>query len=286
MDPAIRQQPRLHPLTAEPGPRIFRTGSNCGRFDFSASCVIKRSGASKVFGIYDFADDSGLRCFNGVSAACNPSSVSAMGLLINSEGRSRCVCSYPYRTTVVFAPAERRLNEDWAVFFDTPVDTRVRQAAVNLGAFGDRRDQQGTLWLSFPRPAGENEAYGYAAMPGQRTEAIMPGLWPLPRSAAIQIPMNVECSPGMGAYRFNTDRTPVSGTDRPWLYGSGYRGIQRLELRLDHFPRLATRATDKPIVVDGRLDEPTWAASRRRGLIPATAGRLTAWNTRSVIPSG
>jgi hypothetical protein len=112
MDPAIRQQPRLHPLTAEPGPRIFRTGSNCGRFDFSASCVIKRSGASKVFGIYDFADDSGLRSFNGVSAACNPSSVSAMGLLINSEGRSRCVCSYPYRTTVVFAPAERRLNED------------------------------------------------------------------------------------------------------------------------------------------------------------------------------
>ncbi|SVE33977.1 uncharacterized protein METZ01_LOCUS486831, partial [marine metagenome] len=153
IDPAIAEQPRLHPLTGESGPRIFRSGAGtCGGFDFSAASVINRSGAAKVLAIYDFSDDSGLRTFVGVSAGCGPTTLTSQGMVIVSESKARCVCNFPFRTTLAMAPAHRRLNEDWAIFFDRDIDTQLRRAAINLGAPGDRRDDEGTLWLGYPRP--------------------------------------------------------------------------------------------------------------------------------------
>ena len=239
---------REHPLTGELGPRIFRTGTGtCGGFDFSATSVIKRSGAAKVLGVYDFAEDAGLHTFVGISGACGASTTTANGLVIASESKARCVCTYAFRTTVALASAERRLNEDWAIFYDRAVDTQVRQAAVNLGAFGDRRDTKDTLWLGFPRPIHASQALGYPKLPGSKTEAFSPGVWPIATSANLHVPIKIECDPQAGPYRFNGDRTVVRGTDRPWLYASGYRGIERLTLKLNHYRPLKTiRMTTSP----------------------------------------
>lgn len=273
IDPDIANQPRLHPLTLEPGPRIFRTGTGtCGGFDFSATSVVKRSGAAKVLGIYDFQDDSGLRTFVGISAGCGPTTLNSQGLLIASESKARCVCNFPFRTTLTMAPARRRLQEDWAIFFDRDVDTRVRQATLNLGAPGDRRDEQGDLWLGFPRPTSRHEALGYPKLPGTKTEAFLPGIWPIARQPGLHIPMEIEYDEGGGPYNFNGDRTPVTATSRPWLYASGCKGIRKATLQLDFLKPLATKELATPPKLDGTLHPGEWPTPQQ--LLPQTQTAL------------
>lgn len=259
IDPAIAAQTRIHPLTGEPGPRIFRSGTGtCGGFDFSATSVIKRSGAAKVLGIYDFAEDSGLHTFVGVSAGCGPTTLTSQGMVIVSESKARCVCTFPFRTTLAMAPAQRRLNEDWAIFFDRDVDTQVRQAPINLGAPGDRRDADGKLWLGFPRLVTQEQALGYPKQPGANTEAVLPGVWPIARQAGILVPLEIECSETGGPYRFNGDRNPVSADPRPWLYASGYRGIREATLKLNFLKPLATTALKTAPKLDGSMPPGEW----------------------------
>ena len=227
VDDALLQAPRIHPLTGEPGLRVFRTGSaGCGFPVFSASCIIGRS-AKTTLGVYDFREDGGLHFFNGPGINCGVLTkgvnlTAALGVLILSESRSQCECMIPLRTSMAFAPAERRLNEDWALFSDRNADAPVRQAAVNLGAFGDRRDDGGTLWLAYPRAAGGT---AFPRDPASRRMLIDAP----PMTATIQVPLQVEYAkaPGFGSYRMNADRLVIAGTDRPWLYVSGYRGIRK-----------------------------------------------------------
>lgn len=136
--------PRLHPLTGDLQPKIFRPGTaGCGGPTFNATARFGR--ATGMLGLYDFIDDSGLRTFPGTKAGCSTPITAALGLLLVAPEGGHCVCTFSYPTTLAFAPADRRLNEDWAMYHDRPADTLVRHAAINLGAFGDRRDGAGTL---------------------------------------------------------------------------------------------------------------------------------------------
>ena len=268
IDPAIALRPRLHPLTGEPGPRIFRTGTGtCGGFDFSASSVIKKSGAAKVLGIYDFSDDSGLHTFIGVSGGCGPTTLTSQGMVIVSESKARCVCNFPFRTTLAMAPAHRRLNEDWAIFFDRDIDTQLRRARINLGAPGDRRDDGGTLWLGYPRPVTQAEALGYPKLPGTKTEAVLPGVWPIARQPGLSLPLKVECSETGGPYRFNGDRVSVSAEERPWLYASGHRGIQKATLTLNFLQSLTSPEIKVAPVLDGAIKAEEWPQAPQAHLV-------------------
>lgn len=274
IDPQIGSQERLHPLTGERGPRIFRSGTGtCGGFDFSATSVVKRSGAAKVLGVYDFAEDSGLHTFVGVSAGCNATTTTALGMMIVSESKARCVCTFPFRTTMTLAPGQRRLQEDWAIFYDRNVDTEVRQAHINLGAFGDRRDSSGNLWLGFPRPVESGQALGYPKLPGTKSEAYLPGIWPIAQSASLQVPLQIDVHEDGGPYRFNADRTAVHGTDRPWMYASGYRGIRRATLQLNFFRPLATQPGRTPPEIDGKIAADEWSGNSTLDL-PGTQTRV------------
>lgn len=258
IDSAVAAEPRVHPLTGELGPRIFRSGTGtCGGFDFSATSVIKRSGAAKVLGIYDFEEDGGLHTFVGVSAGCGATTVTSQGLVIVSEAKARCVCTYPFRTSMAMAPGQRRLNEEWAIFFDRDVDTRVRHAMLNLGAPGDRRDETGKLWLGFPRPSTQAEALGYPKLPGVKTEAYLAGVWPIARQAGLHVPLEIE---GGEPYRFNGDRRSFAGETQqlPWLYASGYRGLRKATLRLNFLKPLATEEIDAAPSIDGKLNPDEW----------------------------
>ena len=259
LDAGVGALLREHPLTGELGPRFFHTGTGlCGGMDYSLNSVIKRAGAAKVLGIYDFEDDSGLRTYVGISAACGPSTTVSQGLVIASEAKSRCVCNYPFRTSVVLAPAETRLNEDWAIFHERTPDTVVRQAALNLGAFGDRRSDDGTLWLGWPRPLAPHEAMGYSRVPGTYEDAQRPGVWPIATSAGLQVPLTVDFDPALGPYRFNADHTAFTGTSQPWIYASGIRGIRQASLQLDFLPLLKSVAFAVPPQLDAVLSPREW----------------------------
>ena len=113
IDESVRTSKRRHPLTGEPGPKVYRSGTwSCGRPAFSAACIFRRASKPGI-GIYDFENDSGLRFFGGVSAPCGNSAIAALGLFIFSDSRFRCDCNPPIKTSLALAPAERNYNEDW-----------------------------------------------------------------------------------------------------------------------------------------------------------------------------
>lgn len=259
--------PRLHPLTGEPGPKVFRSGTGgCGRPAFAASSVFGRS-AKNSLGIYDFEDDSGLRFFPGIPVSCSVNEIlkslninAALGMLIFSEARNHCDCMIPIRASVGFATADRRLNEDWAIFFDRDPDTQIRQVAINFAAFGDRRDDEGRLWLSFPRPEGGT---AFPLAPGTRRALVQAP----PMSATLQVPLKVEGDPGRpGQYAVNSDRVKIQKTRSPWIYTSGYRGIRKATLQLNPLKPVVSLACEKPPVLDGKLDKEEWTPQPQTSL--------------------
>ena len=276
---AVVETPRLHPLTGEPEPKMFRIATMCGG---PYSSAFLRAGSQSI---QDFADDSGMRPIGGVKTRCSTPQVAALGLLIVSEENGHCECTFPMRTSLAFAPAERPLHEDWAFFFDRPADTRVRCANINLGGPGDRRDDQGALWLGYPRlPPNKSRTYPKAA--GKQRSVGANGVWYRIMSGALQVPMDIECSGGgdayrpegdastyrgwhttwipnrsrkeIGPYRVNADRAGIRGTDRPWLYASCYRGIRKVTMTTDILLPVNAPLAQAPPKIDGDLHDDTW----------------------------
>ncbi len=256
---SVRQTPRRHPLTGEQGLRIYRSGTGgCGYPVYSEACAIGRTN-KLALGFYDFDDDSGLHFFPGIASNCGArikaiNVTAALGMLIFSESRSHCSCMIPFRTSMAFSPAERRLNEDWAVFFEHSPNAPIRQAALNFGSFGDRRDNSGQLWLRVPRYA---RGKAYPVEPGTRRWIFDAP----PMKSSLDVPLEIKpLKPGVsGMYRVNSDRVQIVGTDRPWIYASGYRAIAEAVLTLLPAKPLVARTVAGPIEVDGQLEEAAWS---------------------------
>ncbi|MDA0838665.1 MAG: PQQ-binding-like beta-propeller repeat protein [Planctomycetota bacterium] len=255
IDTSLQTRPRRHPLTGEPGPRIFRSGTaGCGNPIFSSTNAIGRT-SKQALGFYDFEDDSGLRFFPGIATNCGArvkaiNMTAALGLLLFSDSRSHCSCMIPIRTSMAFAPAERRLQEDWAIFFERGLDAPLKHAFLNLGAFGDRRDEEGRLWLQAPRRASGR---AFPIEPGTRRWIFDAP----PMKSTLDVPVEIVRDPKVrgGAYRTNADRVQIAGTARPWLYTSGYKGIVSLKLKLLPQLPIASKLLNHEPRLDGQIDE-------------------------------
>ena len=231
----------VHPLTGAASELTYRRAHGCSTVISSATMDFFRSG---TLGYYDLTDGSGLRNFPGIRPGCGMTMVPALGLLISADGAGGCTCSYNFQTSLALVPAARRSNEDWAVFYDEPGKALIQHAALNLGAPGDRGDGK-TVWLGMPRPMSEMKV-------------------PVPRRLDLSVPLNFVIREGFGAYRVNADRTPIAGTDRPWVYASGLRGLHRATLDMKTLIGEMTVALParKAPKIDSRLVEPCWDEGR------------------------
>ena len=184
---------RVHPLTGEQVPWGFHRSYGCGSVSGAPTMLLFRSG---TLGFCDLVGDSGIHNFGGVRAGCYVNAIAANGLVLMPPGDAGCTCSYNYQTTVALVPTSR--NEEWSVFSAEGVapGTRIRQLALNFGAPGDQRDGAGKLWLGFPRSGG------------------------------LDVPLETQLSLQGGYYRRNADELIIEGTNSPWLYTSGCRGLQ------------------------------------------------------------
>jgi outer membrane protein assembly factor BamB len=259
--------PRIHPLTGEREGKFYQTGSfGCGGIAQSDFCAIARSTA---LSIYDFADDSGTRHFDGTKPSCTGSMTAALGLILSSEGRGGCECTTNFQTSLALAPAEKRSNEDWALYYDRDVDSRVRQAAINFGAPGDRRAGDGTLWLGFPRVGGK--MIGFPLRSDGKT-LTGSGIFS-ERIPPLRVPLELEMFEGFGPYRVNADRVPIAGTETPWVYASGCAGIRKATMKLNFGQSLVSQPLTAPPALDGKLSGPAWAGEPD-ALLPGTKTKL------------
>jgi hypothetical protein len=81
--------------------------------------------------------------------------------------------------------------------------TPVKRLALNLGAPGDRKDASGRLWLGYPRPGG---------------------------SLVLQLSVGLSFFPGWNYFRHDPARLQIDGTDKPWVFRSGIRGLRQCTL--------------------------------------------------------
>ena len=199
------QKTRIHPLTGERASFEFeRPGHHCGTVSGCPNLLLFRSGTTAY---YDLVADHGTEHFTAQRPGCWINQIPANGLVVEPEASSGCVCNFAVRSTVVFKP--RSVNKAWGVFASRGKQTPVRHAAVNLGAPGDRRDDDGTLWLSFPRPGGR---------------------------LRLGLPAKAEIAKGGGYFSQLADRLVVGGTEVPWLFASGCEGLTKLTVPVDSGP--------------------------------------------------
>lgn len=195
------QKVRTHPVTGRTSIFQFeRPGHHCGNIVGCPNLLAFRSGSTAY---YDLLGDFGVAHFAGQRPGCWVNILPCNGLLIEPEASSGCVCAYSIHCTLVLKP--RRENKSWGIF-SAPGDIfPVRHLAINLGAPGDRRGADGKLWLSYPRPGGR---------------------------LRLDFTMGVANLPGGGFFSEAPERLPVQGTNDPWLFASGNRGLIKCRLPL------------------------------------------------------
>jgi outer membrane protein assembly factor BamB len=199
-----RIKTRIHPISGERVPWEFlRPGHSCGITSASSNAIFYRSYCTAI---YDLAEDRGLTLFGAIRPGCWLNLIAASGLLLFPEASSGCTCSFPIRCTVVLKHKDSgRRPRDWTVFITHGPMTPVKHFAINLGAPGDMKDDEGTLWFGYPRP---RTWYG------------------------VKFNLNEKLLEGMGYFCRDFRGVRVEGTDRPWLFTSGCLGFVRCEVPL------------------------------------------------------
>ena len=200
----IRMRP--HPITGKEEPwSIIRTGHHCGMLTGCDSGMLMfRSGYT---GFYDLEEDAGTRHFAGHRLGCWINAIPANGLVMIPEASAGCVCQFSIASTIVLEP--REAERPWAIYSAVGAKTPVQHMAINLGAPGDRKADDGTIWLSYPRYAAYKET-----------------------SLDVKLDLKQQFAEGGDFKDINEEFTNVTGTDTPWVYTSWAEGLTSLTLPL------------------------------------------------------
>jgi outer membrane protein assembly factor BamB len=191
---------RDDPLTGRPVPWTWSRGYGCNTPAASEHLLTFRSGAA---GYYDLARDGGTGNFGGFRSSCTNNLLVADGVLTAPDYTRTCTCAYQNQTSLALVPEADA--EEWTFFTSPPVTGTVRHLGLNLGAPGDRRADDGLLWLNYPNVGGPAPAVSVRTTP-ERPE------WYRRHSSA------------------------VSGPGLPWVASSGAKGLTALTLTLVRDP--------------------------------------------------
>ena len=212
-------------VTGEERPWQFARAYGCGPVIGSQNLLLFRSGAA---GFFDFNND-GTTNFGGIRPNCSVNMIPANGVMVAAEGSSGCTCSYNYQTSFALVPGTAK-RDTWYVFHGQKIATPLKRFSVNLGAPGDRRDEQGVAWLGYPRPS-------------------MPG--------ACGVPLSVIAGK-QAWYSRPTGTVDATGTGRPWVYSSGLRGEGKVYVDLMPSRPVVVSICATPPAIDGKLDDACW----------------------------
>ncbi len=152
---------RDDPITGEPVPWKWIRTYGCNTPAASEHLLTFRSGAA---GYFDLCNDGGTGNFGGFRSSCTNNLIVAGGLLTVPEYTRTCTCNYQNQTSVALMHMPDA--EMWTYFGTKEVKGSVKRLGINLGAVGDRRAENGTLWLEFPSTGGVSPAVNVGFKPG------------------------------------------------------------------------------------------------------------------------
>jgi outer membrane protein assembly factor BamB len=195
-------KPRLfrNPLTGREGRWSYAGKTNCGFTLASRHLLTFRSSSA---GYFDLKGNSGFGKLDGIRSGCTNSLIPAGGVLSAPNFAIGCACPYPMHTAAAFVHMPE--NEMWTKLPGTTWLNNITHLAVNLGAPGDRRAPDGTVWLA-------------------------------PRLRTHSADVKVKVEP-VTAERFCLHTSRLEGKGLKWVAASGLKGVTALV-----FPRLRANA--------------------------------------------
>lgn len=183
------------PLTAEMVEWTWTRTYGCNTPAASECLLTFRSGAA---GYYDLLNDGGTGNFGGFRSSCTNNLIVAGGLINAPDYTRTCTCSYQNQTSLALVHMPDA--EMWTYTAMKKPAGPVRRLGLNLGAPGDRRAEDGTLWLEYPMTGG-----------------------PTPRVEVKHTPEKVEW--------FRRHTSQVEGSPN-WVAASGSAGLESLTVTL------------------------------------------------------
>jgi outer membrane protein assembly factor BamB len=127
----------------------YRRMYGCNTAVGSEHLLTFRSGAA---GFYDLAGDSGTGNLGGFKSSCTSNLIVADGVLNAPDYTRTCSCAYQNQTSLAMIHMPEA--ELWTYGATLGNAEQVDRIGVNFGAPGDRRDNNGTLWLDYPDVGG------------------------------------------------------------------------------------------------------------------------------------
>jgi outer membrane protein assembly factor BamB len=191
---------RLDPITGQAVEWTWARNYGCNTPAASEHLLTFRSGAA---GYFDLAGDGGTGNLGGFKSGCTNNLIVAGGLLNAPDYTRTCICSYQNQASLALVPMPEA--EMWTFFGSSEIKGPVRRIGVNLGAPGDRRAEDGTLWVEHPSVGGKS----YAA--------------PLALDGKVEY--------------FRRHSSRISGEGYPWVAASGVKGLESLTLTLNKNPK-------------------------------------------------
>jgi hypothetical protein len=137
------------PLTGEMIEWTWTRTYGCNTPSASQCLLTFRSGAA---GYYDLLNDGGTGNFGGFRSSCTNNLIVAGGLINAPDYTRTCTCSYQNQTSLALVHMPDA--EMWTYTGMKSSSAPVRRLGLNLGAPGDRRAPDGTLWLEYPTVGG------------------------------------------------------------------------------------------------------------------------------------
>jgi outer membrane protein assembly factor BamB len=197
---------RVDPLTGGKVEWKWARTYGCNTPAASENLLTFRSGAA---GYYDLCNDGGTANLGGFRSGCTNNLVVADGLLTAADYTRSCTCSYQNQASLALVSMPDA--EEWTYFGPGEVKRPVRRVGVMLGAPGNRKADDGTLWLEYPTAGG-----------------------PSPRLPVSVVPANPDW--------FRRHQSHVGGQGHPWVAASGARGLRAVSVALapDTAPRTYT----------------------------------------------
>jgi outer membrane protein assembly factor BamB len=143
------QDQRTDPITNEIIPWTYTRTKGC---NYSIASEHMLSFRSSTAAFFDLTDNGGTGHFGGFKSGCTSNLIAANGVLNAPDYTRTCQCSFQNQTSLalVHMPGVEYWTESDFKWSGKP----VRQVGINFGAPGDRRADNGTLWLEYPGIGG------------------------------------------------------------------------------------------------------------------------------------
>lgn len=197
---------RPHPITGEQSTWEFvRPGHCCS---ITSACLNMFFLRGYFLWYYDLLKDDGMMPYGAIRPGCWINVVPANGLVLFPEASAGCTCSYPVRSTVVLKPKAQK-QRVFPFMVQHGAMTPVAHLAINFGAPGDRRGDDGTLWAAYPHPPNNSfHTYG------------------------LDFKLDMEFAGRPDYFCRSAEGAAIDGASLPWVVSSGCRGLTNLKIPL------------------------------------------------------